>query len=152
MNSAECETQSRNCSKCGEAKLLSDFRERKGRRDNRLGQCRDCEHAYDRLYATSHILAIRSKNANWRKVNRDKCMESCRRNRIKNRQRSRCYGALQRAISKGVIVKPNECSICGAITPPAQLHGHHEDYGKPLVVIWLCHWCHIRQHSIRTRR
>ncbi|MHC4647806.1 MAG: hypothetical protein ACYTBJ_20275 [Planctomycetota bacterium] len=36
------------------------------------------------------------------------------------------------------------CEKCGAEPTEA----HHEDYSKPLEVIWLCPRCHKREHSI----
>ena len=47
-----------------------------------------------------------------------------------------------RAIRIGQIQK-KPCAICGSNT---RIHGHHEDYQKPLDVIWLCTKCHLRGH------
>ena len=47
---------------------------------------------------------------------------------------------VQRAIKKGVLV-PEPCP-CGN----KESHAHHEDYSKPLDVIWLCKSCHQRLH------
>jgi hypothetical protein len=41
------------------------------------------------------------------------------------------------------VVKPTVCEGCGA---EKRLHGHHEDYGKPLEVRWLCGMCHKARH------
>lgn len=56
------------------------------------------------------------------------------------------YGVLKhahyrvsRAILSGVLVRPNSCARCGRTCRP---EGHHEDYGKPLEVQWLCPSCH----------
>jgi len=38
---------------------------------------------------------------------------------------------------------PLLCEKC-AEKPPADMH--HEDYSKPLEVIWLCRGCHKRGH------
>lgn len=43
-------------------------------------------------------------------------------------------------IRKGTIVKPDCCSECGGTQP--RIEAHHEDYSKPLEVIWLCSPCH----------
>lgn len=39
-------------------------------------------------------------------------------------------------------IKRGNCEVCGA--PNA--HAHHEDYSKPLVVIWRCHKHHMILH------
>jgi hypothetical protein len=46
---------------------------------------------------------------------------------------------LCQAIKKGKIIKPTHCSKCGKA---GKIEGHHEDYSKPLEVIWLCKACH----------
>lgn len=40
--------------------------------------------------------------------------------------------------------KPSVCSSCGNYYK--LIHGHHEDYNKPLEVIWLCLPCHRKIH------
>lgn len=47
---------------------------------------------------------------------------------------------LQRAVRAGRVPKPKDCDRCRTETD--QLHGHHEDYCKPLDVMWLCPSCH----------
>ena len=37
-----------------------------------------------------------------------------------------------------------ECSECGVKT---QTHAHHEDYSKPLEVVYLCRSCHKAIHT-----
>ncbi len=44
------------------------------------------------------------------------------------------------AVSKGILLKPKKCEVCEKVLP---LQGHHEDYTKPLEVIWLCVKCHV---------
>ena len=47
-------------------------------------------------------------------------------------------------IVRGKIIKPKSCSKCHKKCNP---HGHHEDYSKPLEVIWVCQECHLKIHG-----
>ena len=48
------------------------------------------------------------------------------------------------AVKIGKIKKPKKCEVCERIKP---VQGHHEDYSKPLEVIWLCSGCHADVHK-----
>jgi hypothetical protein len=48
-------------------------------------------------------------------------------------------GKLGRAIKAGKIIKPIVCQKCGN---NGNIHGHHNNYLKPLDVEWLCVTCH----------
>lgn len=47
-------------------------------------------------------------------------------------------------VKAGKLKRPIYCQDCGAKHP--KLHGHHQDYDKPLEVIWLCPICHHKKH------
>lgn len=51
---------------------------------------------------------------------------------------------LGNAVRDGIVNKPENCSVCGAT---GRIHGHHEDYTKPLDVIWCCPKCHVQLHG-----
>ena len=57
------------------------------------------------------------------------------------------------AIQRGEIVPPEACSACKQ-TPNAKylMEAHHEDYNKPLDVVWLCLACHRKLHRKPVRR
>lgn len=57
------------------------------------------------------------------------------------------HRAVQRAFRDGGMAKPNACERCGQETPARLLSGHHDDYDKPLDVVWLCGACHYRHHA-----
>lgn len=46
------------------------------------------------------------------------------------------------AIKKGILIK-QPCKVCGI----EKVEAHHEDYGKPLEVIWLCRDHHHELHK-----
>lgn len=58
--------------------------------------------------------------------------------RIKD-HRHRARQAVRRALNRGKLIKPSECSKCHR---KIKLTAHHPDYSKPLEVIWLCYECH----------
>lgn len=48
-------------------------------------------------------------------------------------------------MQRGELVRPAVCEQCGAA---GDIHGHHDDYAKPLEVRWLCHPCHAGEHTV----
>lgn len=59
----------------------------------------------------------------------------------KKRANARSYA--NRYIKYGIL-KKQHCSNCGEV----KAEMHHEDYDKPLEVIWLCRPCHLELHSV----
>jgi hypothetical protein len=58
-----------------------------------------------------------------------------------NKEKRAAHHALNHAIERGSMTKPDTCP-CGAPNP----QGHHSDYSKPLMVTWLCVRCHKALH------
>lgn len=74
----------------------------------------------------------------------DVCREA---NNKKNREQSdrrMVWAKVGEAVRSGALVKPDACEDCDG---PGPLHGHHEDYDKPLEVAWICPPCHARRHT-----
>lgn len=61
----------------------------------------------------------------------------------RNRDRKNAQLRVQYAIRRGYI-KRQPCKVCGK--PNA--HAHHEDYTKPLAIIWLCRKHHNEHHKL----
>ena len=59
-----------------------------------------------------------------------------------NPEKVAAHNALNRAVKAGEVTKL-PCNICGEVN----VQGHHEDYSRPLEVIWLCCSCHKRLHT-----
>jgi hypothetical protein len=61
------------------------------------------------------------------------------------RARGRVTAQVTAAIQRGDLIRPEKCEACGC-APTEKLHGHHDDYTKPLSVRWLCRSCHFNHH------
>lgn len=60
------------------------------------------------------------------------------------------HRALASALRAG-LVERQPCEECGAIhgEAGAVIHGHHDDYDRPIDVRWLCQLHHRRHHAQR---
>lgn len=63
---------------------------------------------------------------------------------LKFREKNLARAKVRYAVEKGAIIKPTLCTDCLLELP---LHAHHEDYDKPLEVVWLCQICHKHRHG-----
>lgn len=55
----------------------------------------------------------------------------------------KAHGKVATALLNGDLIKDN-CQGCGS---DKNIHAHHEDYDRPLDVIWLCVKCHGIRHQ-----
>lgn len=129
------------CFKCKDVKPLDDFYKHSEMADGHLGKCKDCAktdatsnrnanleriRAYDRERGKlPHRIANTIANTKrWRKLNPEKYA---------------AHMLLNYAVRTGKVKKPRKCSQC---KKKRLIMGHHEDYTKPLEVIWACQECH----------
>lgn len=61
--------------------------------------------------------------------------------RQRYQEKASANDAVSAAVRNGRLVKPRHCQACG-VDPGKPLHGHHDDYSRPLSVRWLCRPCH----------
>jgi len=116
----------RKCTKCRKSKPIIEYNKngnRYGKQEYRT-QCRDC--------------LIPMHNPDRTRVARYK---------YKNPEKVRSQWMLRYNIEKGKIDKPDSCSECKKNMPKNKIQGHHEDYSKPLDVIWLCDLHHKKRHK-----
>lgn len=60
-------------------------------------------------------------------------------------QRVTAMRIYQRAVRRGELVRATTCAWCAAENVPTD--GHHPDYNRPLMVVWLCEPCHHAHHK-----
>lgn len=132
------------CFKCKTIKPLTEFYKHSRMADGHLNKCKQCtkndvnkhrEKNLDRIRAYDRE---RGKNAKRIKMN----TEITKMWRIEDRRRQRAHSAVAHAIKNGSIIRM-PCVRCGE----AKSVGHHEDYDKPLEVVWLCQPCHKLRHK-----
>jgi hypothetical protein len=60
---------------------------------------------------------------------------------------------LHEALTAGLMIRPDHCSRCHKKNPSGNvIHGHQEDYSKPLEVMWLCTSCHQLRHKLNDEK
>jgi len=57
---------------------------------------------------------------------------------------NRAHQEVSAAVRDGRLIAPDACELCGSAK---YLNAHHEDYARPLDVLWLCQSCHARVHG-----
>ena len=89
----------------------------------------------------------KKQKRDWAERNKEKLSEYRKRYaplyRKRKQSEQKARWTLGNAIRNGKIKRPNKCSICGK---NGLIHAHHDNYNKPLEVVWVCHQCHFKKH------
>lgn len=112
------------CSICKETKDANLFY-------GRLKWCAECHKARTKADQNK-----RAGNPDW--------LEYSRLRYQKHRHKYLARARVRLAVNSGRLLKPKQCTACSTETP---LQAHHEDYNKPLQVVWLCDYCHKLTHG-----
>jgi hypothetical protein len=135
---------SKTCFKCKAVKPLTEFYKHAQMADGHLNKCKECnkkdvlEHRLKNLYRIRKYDRERGKNAERIKAS----TEITKAWRAEDKRRCAAHNAVARAIKSGSLVR-NKCIRCSEPKTVA----HHEDYDKPLDVMWLCQPCHKTRHK-----
>jgi len=79
----------------------------------------------------------------WRENNRERDAELKRAWLLKNKHKRKAHRAVEYARKVGWLTKL-PCHVC----KNPNTHAHHDDYDRPLDVIWLCPQCHKDRHKM----
>ncbi|NIS16363.1 MAG: hypothetical protein GWN96_09075 [candidate division Zixibacteria bacterium] len=61
--------------------------------------------------------------------------------------RKKAYKIYGEALRDGTLARADKCEHCNK--SDTAIYGHHEDYNKPIDVIWLCGSCHRKCHTMK---
>jgi hypothetical protein len=132
------------CFKCKTVKPLTEFYKHSGMADGHVNKCKECTKNDVSKHRLKNLEKIRAYDrARGKEPERIKAAtEITRAWREEDGRRNRAHGAVARAIRNGGLVR-QPCIRCGAEKSVA----HHENYDKPLEVVWLCQPCHVQHHK-----
>jgi hypothetical protein len=103
--------------------------------------------AYFRDYRKKNLEKMREYNRLYnRKWRNGNGYESEMNYKERNPEKYKAHQLLNYAIRMGMI-KRGKCEVCGK----SNAQGHHEDYSKPLEVVWLCPIHHTEHHRNLTK-
>ena len=136
------------CSKCGVEKSLAEFylRRKTGRR---LAECRACVRARVRKYYAENLERCRAKN---RRAHQREDPETRRARRRRYRERHPREAAVRSRFKhlrrSGALELDDHCADCGG----AATDMHHESSDGGLILVSLCHRCHMQRHFAQWRK
>lgn len=87
---------------------------------------------------------IRQKRYMQTEKGKAKHLENSRRWKEKNYEKYSAHQKVKKAIQSGRLIRPENCEVC---KNEGKIEAHHEDYSKPLEVIWMCQYCHLYHHQ-----
>lgn len=146
------------CRKCGMLKDTGEFYKHKKMKDGRLNICKICTRKRVLGHREENIDRIRSYDRHRDDLpHRVKAREEYAKtpegitagNAAKNRWISKhpSEKAASQLVCNAVRdgrMKKEPCEVCGSVI---RIHGHHDDYMKPLEVRWLCPKHHSEYHK-----
>lgn len=118
------------CRVCKTEKESIQFHKRADTRDGLHSICKSCKYEYDlprKNRKSKDRGLVRIANKRWKRSNREKII---------------AHKRVARAVASGRLDK-TPCAVCGNTS----VHGHHDDYSKPLSVDWLCPLHHVQRHK-----
>lgn len=135
---------SKECFKCKTVKPLEEFYKHPKMGDGHLNKCKQCSKNDVNKHRIENIEKVREYDRNRGKnIERIKAAtEIAREWRSQDSRRTHAHNKVARAIKSGELVR-EPCIRCGE----AKSLAHHEDYDKPLDVMWLCQPCHKQRHK-----
>ena len=129
------------CFKCMKDKDINDFYKHPMTSDGRLGKCKECAKADVTANRLKNIDRIREYDRSRGRTRPAHGIKKEYRERFPRKYKAQTM--VGNAIRSGKLHRES-CVICSS---DFAVHGHHDDYSKPLNVRWLCAVCHADWHK-----
>lgn len=112
-------------------------------KDGHLNKCKECAKRDVRLHRRENesVRDYDKRRYHENAERRKRTAENAKKWNQKNPQGYKAHYLVSNAIRDNRL-KKEPCARCGE----KKVHAHHEDYNKPLDVVWLCVKCHQRHH------
>ena len=132
--------------KCNKEKPLSEFYKHPQMKDGHLNKCKTCAKEDATTNRNNNIEKVREYDRKRGKLPHRLKLNTKITKDMRNRLPHvyKAHTALNNAVRDGKIIKPLLCSVCNK---EKKLHGHHDDYSKPLDVEWVCTICYKAFHK-----
>ena len=122
------------CWMCGRTLPASDFNYSRSAADGLTSSCRECNREYKQRHYQYNYGEYYERYSRYRREHPDK---------------RRAFTLVAEAIKRGELIRPEVCSQCGE---SGTVVAHHDDYGRPLDVTWLCIRCDRQLHADLRRK
>jgi len=135
------------CFKCKVNKPIEMFYKHPKMADGYVNKCKECNKKDVRKNRAAKIDyyreydVARAKTETRKKLAKNTTKQWQELNQVKRA----AHIIVGNAVRNGRLEKKYECSECGK--KDCIIHGHHDDYTKPLDVRWLCAACHSAWHK-----
>lgn len=133
------------CFKCGKKKDLDLFYKHNQMGDGHLNKCIECTKKDVFIHRNNNLEKIRlyDRIRHARPENVKRKALSTKKFRKRFPDKYKAHSVLGGAIRNKSIIRPKYCSICYL---KKKVEDHHDDYSKPLDVVWMCSACHSQLH------
>jgi len=128
------------CFKCNEEKILSDFYKHSLMKDGHLNKCIECAKNDATKHRNKNLKSIREYD---RKRGSRQDYTYTKEYRKEFPDKYKAHTIVNNAIRGNKLFK-EPCEVCHTNDV---IHAHHDDYGKPLNVRWLCSSHHSQWHA-----
>jgi hypothetical protein len=136
--------RSKECFKCKTVKPLDEFYKHAQMGDGHLNKCKECTKVDATKNREKNIDRIRAYDRERAKdpERRKAASEISKAWRNADKRRTAAHNAVTRAVRSGALIR-KPCERCQT----EKSYAHHEDYDRPLDVVWLCQPCHKERHK-----